>query len=272
MALLPDRMLNRLRVAAARQHIVTAVGSLDALRRAVHERAGCLAIIDPGLIAEPGELDDRRRRTIDGVVSLRHGASAANVLLYLSQTSRDLPLLLPLVERGYPYVIEAVDDQPAALLDRIARVAMLPIQVAFFALVSEGLSRLAPNPRAAIESLMRAPEEFPSPGDVQRASRVTRRTLDRALERAALPRLHDLLVAARYVHAYALARFHDYSFKQVAAHLGMPQQAALTRLIRAVTDLSPTEWRVSASDTTVATDLKRWLSRRTRAATAKRSS
>ena len=101
------------------------------------------------------------------------------------------------------------------------------------------LQRLAPRFRAmptnvtrAIERLVHTPAAFHGVSDLATAANVSRRTIYRECERAALSSPRELVAGARVLRAYAFLRESDYSIEDVAAHLRFSSPHHLTKTMR----------------------------------------
>ena len=234
-ALLPAPLLSHLRVVLAGEHELTAITGWNELVPIVRSRPVDAAIVDP---------------LVDGVIRLGEVQSVLvryrtfPVVVYTVLTPETLKATVELANWGVQHVVlRGFDDEPRRfrrLLDRLPAYAMSDMVLTKLA---ESLAE-APGPlAAAVRRLFEAPHSFRYVRDLADAAGMTRRNLDRWLDRIGLAPARTLLVAARLVRAYHYTRDPGYLLGDVATKLGYSEPRIFAHHVKEATGLLPSVWR-----------------------------
>jgi hypothetical protein len=144
---------------------------------------------------------------------------------------RHAALLLPEIDRLPSLIRDAVED---ALRGALARRVLAELEASALT--------LPPRLHDALLQLFLQPEQFLDVPAVALAARMARRSFDRTLVGAGMPRGLALMSAARVVAAYQLMRTHAATLRQIASAFGDPSDERLRRDIRELTDCTPTQF------------------------------
>lgn len=227
LALLPDLLLARLRIALGQEHAVVAVTGLDAFELMLRRRPIDVAVIDPHLAGEDG---------VDALLDAAVRHPSLVVVAYMSVSPSGMRLAVELASRGVRHVVlKDHDDEPDALR---ARIESLPADAMTGQMLSALASPLADLPlpiAGAVERLFRAPHTMLGVEDLVRAAGLPRRSFDRALERAGFASARQLVRSARVLRAYVYLRNGRYTPDEVAQRLGYASPQQCWRHVKLVT-------------------------------------
>jgi AraC-like DNA-binding protein len=219
----------------AGEHELIAIGGWHELIPAVRSRPVDVAIVDP---------------LVDGVIRVGEVQSlllryrTLPVVVYTVLTPETLKATVELANWGVQHVVlRGFDDEPRrfrSLLDRLPAYAMADT---ILAKLSEPLAEAPGSLAAAVRRLFQAPHSFRHVCDLAEAAGMTRRNLDRWLDRIGLAPARTLLVAARLVRAYHYTRDPGYLLGDVATKLGYSEARIFAHHVREATGLLPSVWR-----------------------------
>jgi AraC-like DNA-binding protein len=169
----------------------------------------------------------------DGILALREQYRSVPCVVYSILAAQTLRPLIELGRDGMEQVVlYGVDDDPRHLRRVLERQPGV-------ALAEKLLSRLRPRFRSlpadvtrAIEQVIHTPAAFQGVPDLAAAAHVSRRTIYRECERAALASPREVIAGARVLRAYAFLRESDYSIEDVAEHLRFSSPHHLTKTMR----------------------------------------
>lgn len=183
---------------------------------------------------------------IDEVRALLQQYPTLPVVVYTSLTPETLKATVELARCGVHHVVlRGFDDEPARfrlLLERLQANRLSGI-------VMQGLGpHLEEAPqllRRAVQRLFEAPHVFHGVEDLAFAAGMTRRNLDRWLERLDLASARMLILGARLTRAVFYMRDPGYLLDDITRKLGYSSPRLFARQVRAATGLTPTMLRES---------------------------
>lgn len=234
-ARLSPPLLAHLRVVVGRDHTLIPVDGWAELAEVVRTWPVDVAVIDPRADGKGGavELQELLRRY-----------PSLPAVLYTALTPESLKATVELAKGGVQHVVlrgfddeprrfrELLERQPAyALSDSIVERLALPL-----ATVPMPLSR-------AIGQLFRAPHTFHGVRDLADAAGMTRRSVDRWLDRVGLAPARTVVLGARLARAYYYMRDPGYLLEDVTKKLGYASHRLFARQVREVMGLTPSELR-----------------------------
>ncbi len=169
----------------------------------------------------------------DSIRSLRDQYRSVPFVVYSVLAAHTLKPLIELGRDGMEQlVLYGVDDDPRQLRRVLERQPGV-------ALAAKLISRLRPKFRTlpaevtrAIERVIHTPAAFKGVPDLAAAANVSRRTIYRECERAALASPREIIAGARVLRAYAFLRESDYAIEDVATHLRFSSPHHLTKTMR----------------------------------------
>jgi AraC-like DNA-binding protein len=211
-------------------HSVTSAATWDALMRDIERRRCDVAIVDP--CAGGDHLAANRLGMLERASTI---ATGVPVVGYLSVTVAGMRAVHSLARFGASdFVIRGVDDSADALTGAVHRAffastarRVVSVAGARFAILPGGVAR-------ALELAFRHPQCVRSVGDLAKAARITRRSLDRWLARAGLSSARLLLSCARANAAFHLLADGSVRAAEAASLVGYTSTRSLTRELSAI--------------------------------------
>lgn len=227
-------LLSHLRVALD-EHVLTVSDDWNDLTETVRTRPVDVVIVDP---RAGGTVQ------IDEVRALLHRYPTLPVVVYTSLTPETLKATVELARCGIHHVVlRGFDDEPVRFRELIERLPAHRLSD----IVMRGLEpRLEGAPqllRRAIGRLFEAPHGFHGVEDLAFAAGMTRRNLDRWLERLGLASARMLILGARLTRAVFYMRDPGYLLDDITRKLGYASSRLFARQVRAATGLTPTMLR-----------------------------
>jgi AraC-like DNA-binding protein len=237
-ARLSPPLLSHLRAALEHEHALTVVRDWDELAAVVRSRPIDVVVADP---KADGKLETAGLRTLLG----RH--PTVPVVVYTALTPETLKAAVELAKLGVQHVVlRGFDDEPSRLRELVERV---PASRLSDIALRELLPRLDAGPallKRAVTRLFESPHAFQSVDDLAVAAGMTRRNLDRWLDRLGLASARMLLLGARLTRAVYYMRDPGYLLDDITKKLGYPSARLFARQVRAATGLTPTMLRERA--------------------------
>lgn len=230
-AYLSSSLASHLRIVVGREHSLTEAGDWEALSRCIRSRPADVVVLDP---REGGALrTEEIRQLLEQYASLP-------VVIYTTLSPESLQAIVELAKHGVQHVVlRGFDDEPRrfrALLDRLPAYAM---GEQLLEALAEPLGGTPPPLVRAVERLFRSPHDFQDVGDLATAAGMTRRSLDRWLDRAGVSSAKMLVVGARMLRAYHYMRDSGYLLEDVALKLGYPTARLFARQMRLLMGHTP---------------------------------
>lgn len=236
---LPPLLLSHLRIVLGREHSVIAVDRWDELETTVRKETADLLVADPR--AEGTVRLDELRTTIRNFPSLP-------VVIYTILAPETLGATVELAKLGVRHVvIRNFDDEPRRFRDLLERQPAYAMSDAVLTAIAKPLGAVPAELARAIERLFRVPHQFKDVNDLASAAGLTRRSLDRWLERAGLSSARMLVLGARLLRAYFYMQDPGRSLDDVVERLGYGSSRLFARQVRAATGLTPSALRQSLS-------------------------
>jgi AraC-like DNA-binding protein len=228
-------LLAHLRTVATREHLVHAADDWNVLRTLVRERPIDVAVVDPRADGTSG---------VDAVATILATYPSLPLVVYTSLSSETVKATVELAKLGVQHVVlRGFDDEPRRFLELLERQPAFAMTEAVLQRIGGSLARL-PLPLArAITQLFRSPLGFDDVEDLAAAAGMTRRTLDRWLERVDLGSGKRLVAGARLLRAYHYMRDPGYELLDVVRKLGYSSPRVFARQVRAATGLTPSVLR-----------------------------
>jgi AraC-like DNA-binding protein len=234
-ARLSPPLLSHLRVALENQHALTVVDGWIELAEAVRTQPIDAVVVDP---RAHGKVE------IEEICALTGRYPTLPIVVYATLTPEILKAMVELAQHGIHHVVlRGFDDEPRRLRELIER---LPAH-RLTGIVLQGLSpRLTGGPpllHRAVVRLFEAPHAFRGVQDLAFAAGMTRRNLDRWLDRLGLASARLLILTARLTRAMYYMRDPGYLLDDITRKLGYTSPRLFARQVRAATGLTPSMLR-----------------------------
>jgi len=226
LACVPPEPLERLRAVCGGRHRVIAALDWEDVAGSMQHHAVDVIVVDPRF-GGPATL------TVAQVLALRRAYPSTPFVIYTALDERTLPAIIALGRDGIEeLVLVDVDDEPQQLCAIFERQPGAKLSDALAAALAPQLQLLPPDVAAAIERAIHTPAAFDSVPDLASAAKVSRRTIYRECERAALSSPRELLAASRALRAYALLREGNLGIEDTAEALRFSSPHHLTKTMR----------------------------------------
>lgn len=226
LACIPAEPLERLRAICGGRHRVIAALDWDGVAGSMKLHPVDVIVVDPRFGVESA-------RRVEPVLKLRREYPSTPFVIYTALTDETLPAIIELGRDGIEHlVLIDVDDEPKQLCAVFERQPGAKLSDALAAALAPRLQQLPPDVAAAIERVIHTPAAFDSVPDLAAAAKVSRRTIYRECERAALASPRELLAASRALRAYALLREGNLGIEHTAAALRFSSPHHLTKTMR----------------------------------------
>lgn len=222
----PAESLERLRAVCGGAHNVFAALDWEDVSGSMKRHPVDVIVVDPrfGGSASP---------TVAPILELRRSYPSTPFVMYTALDAQALPAIITLGRAGIQQlIILNVDDEPKQLCAIFERQPGAGLSDALFAALAPQLAQLPPDVAAAVERAIHTPSAFDSVPDLAAAAKVSRRTIYRECERAALASPRELLAASRALRAYALLRDGNMAIEDVADALRFSSPHHLAKTIR----------------------------------------
>lgn len=239
LARLSPPLLSQLRAALRHEHSLAVADDWRVLTRAVRRQPVDVAVVDPRAdgVLRTGELR---------ALLLMH--PSLPVLMYSSLSAETVHVTAELAPLGLQHVVlRTFDDDALRLRELLERMVVYGVADELLMRLS---SRLAEGPVVlgrAVERLFREPQHFGSVNDLAAAADLTRRSLDRWLERQGVASARVLIAVARLARAYHYLRDPGYMAEDVARKMGYASPRLFASQTREATGLNPSVLRQELS-------------------------
>ncbi|MDQ6886402.1 MAG: AraC family transcriptional regulator [Gemmatimonadota bacterium] len=218
-----------------RDHTLIVVEAWTELAEIIRTHPVDVAIVDPRA--------DGTVRTAE-LKALMSQYQSLPVVVYTSLTPDTLKATLELAKYGVQHVVlRGFDDEPQRFRELLERQLAYAMGDQVLEQLAEQMAVLPAVLVKAIARLFNAPHAFQSVRDLAMAAGMTRRTLDRWLDKAELAPARTLLMGARLARAYHFMRDPGYLLEDVTKKLGYPTPRLFARQVRDATGLAPSELR-----------------------------
>jgi AraC-like DNA-binding protein len=236
-AYLPPPLLSHLRIVVGGDHDVAAVERWEELDEVVRLRPVDVAIIDPR--TEGSTRAEELRALLERYPSLP-------VVVYTALVPEALKATVELAKHGVQQVVlRGFDDEPRRFRELIDGLPAYTMGERVLAALAPRLAGAPPELARAIERAFRAPHTFQDVRDLAIAAGMTRRRVDRWLDRIGLASARMLVVAARLIRAYHFMRDPGRSLDDIWKKLGYGGSRLFIRQVKAATGLTPSLLRES---------------------------
>jgi AraC-like DNA-binding protein len=235
-ALLPRNLLQHLRLVLGEHHALSAAGDAAALDALLRSADADVLVLDPAM--RDGEWQ--------GVLEELLGAHPeVPAIAYTTLTPEAMRRMVRLARAGLQHVVlNRFDDEPSRFLDLIERAPAQPLAEAMLRELAMPLSGLPALVVRAIEQMFRSPARVKSVQELSNQAGMVPRTLQRHLMPVGL-QPGQLLMAARLLRVYTLAREPGVQIKAVAKKLSYSDPSHLTEQLREWTGCSLREVRTT---------------------------
>jgi AraC-like DNA-binding protein len=171
--------------------------------------------------------------TFAPVLELRRIYPSTPFVIYTTLEASTIPAIVTLGLSGINQLIIAdVDDEPKQLCAIFERQPGARLSDDLASALSAHLAQLPPEVAAALDRVIHTPSAFESVPDLAAAANVSRRTIYRECERAALASPREIIAASRALRAYALLRDGDMAIEDVSEALGFSSPHHLAKTMR----------------------------------------
>ena len=253
-ARLSSPLLAHLRIALDDSFVLTATAGWDDLFEAVRTKPVDVVVADP---RADGSIQVEPLRTLLGRYP------TLPVVLYASLTPESLKATVELAKYGVQHVVlRGFDDEPGRLRELLSRLAAYRLSESVVRGLTPYLADAPPLLARAIARLFESPHRFHSVEDLARAAGMTRRNLDRRLERCGLASARMLILGARLVRAFYYMRDPGFMLEDITKKLGYTSPRLFARQVRAATGLTPSTLRSSVIPEEFTVQLTAMLCRR----------
>lgn len=234
-ARLPSPLLSHLRVALDDEHALTVADGWSDLIEVARTRPIDIVVADP---RADGKIQ------IDEVRVLLGRYPTLPVVVYTSLTPESLKATVELAKHGVRHVVlRGFDDEPRRLRELIERLPAHRFSDIVLQGLAPNLERAPELLRRAIARLFEAPHAFQGVEDLAAAAGMTRRNLDRWLDRLGLASARMLLLGARLTRAMFYMRDPGYLLDDIIRKVGYASPRLFARQVRAATGLTPSMLR-----------------------------
>jgi AraC-like DNA-binding protein len=235
-AYLPDQLLRPFRAVVRGVHAVHDVMGLSELEGALRFYPIDVAIIDPQLVG----LD-----SLPALVAVLARHSSVHVIAYTTVSPDAVRAHGVLAAHGYRHLmLRGFDDSPEAIRTLLDALPADTLTELLLPMIDELLRKVPPSLAHAIEELLRAPHTIASVDELARTAVMSRRTFDRALERAGVAPGWMIVRVARVVRAYHYLRTARASVRDVASKLGYATERGFANEVHIVSGFLPSSLAV----------------------------
>lgn len=234
-ARLSPPLLSHLRTVVRHEHVLVAARDWSELAEIVRARPIDAVVVDPRA---------EGKTSIDPVRSLLGRYTSLPVIVYMVLTPETLQAAVELAKYGVSHVVlRGFDDDPRRFLELLkALPANRLIEIALRKL-SPRLSEGPPLLHRAVARMFESPQAFQNVGDLAFAAGMTRRNLDRWLDRLGVASARTLILGARVTRAIYYLRDPGYLMGDITRKLGYDSPRLFARQVRAATGLTPSRLR-----------------------------
>ena len=236
-AYLTPPLLSHLRTIIGSEHGVVAVDRWERLDDVVRLQPVDVAILDPR--CEGGIRAGDLQLLLERYPSLP-------VVVYTALAPESLKATVELAKYGVRHVVlRGFDDDPRRFRELIEGLPAYAMGERILGALAPKLVGVPLELARAVERAFRAPNSFHDVRDLAVAAGMTRRRVDRWLDRAGLASARMLVLAARLVRAYHFMRDPGRSLDDIWKKLGYGGSRLFARQVKAATGLTPSMLRDS---------------------------
>jgi AraC-like DNA-binding protein len=253
-ARLPLSLLFHLRTVLESEHSLTVVDGWDELIEVVRSRPIDVVIADPRA--------DGTIRTLE-LRALLGRYPTLPMVLYTSLSPESLKATVELAQCGAHHVVlRGFDDEPTRFRELLGRLPAFRLGEIVLRGLEMYLANGPPLLKRAITQLFEAPHGFQSVKDLALAAGMTRRNLDRWLDKIGLASARMLILGARVTRAFYYMRDPGYLLDDITKKLGYSSPRLFARQVRAATGLTPSLLRETVEPEVFMAQLTALLCRR----------
>ncbi|HUO51852.1 MAG TPA: helix-turn-helix domain-containing protein [Gemmatimonadaceae bacterium] len=210
-------------------------GGWEQLMALVRSRPVDVVVIDPraGGAAEFGPLFELLERW-----------PSLPVVVYTALAPEMLQRTVELARRGVrTVVLRGFDDEPRRFRELLERLPADRIGARAFESVADVLEGAGPIVRRAFTRLFESPHLVEDVESLAQSAGMTRRTLDRWLEKRGLASARRLIFSARLAQAWHYLGEEGFLLEDIARKVGCGSSRAFARQVRAATGMAPSRLR-----------------------------
>lgn len=250
---LPAPFVSQLRIALEGKHALTVVDGWTELTEIVRSRPIDAVILDPRI---DGAIET------DAVRQLMARYPTLPVVVYTLLTPELLRATVDLAHLGIRHlVLRGFDDEPRRVRELFERLPAQQLSDIVLQGLAPQLDAAPPMLKRAITKLFDAPHTFRNVDDLATAAGMTRRNLDRKLDRLGLASARMLILGARLTRAMHYMRDPGYLLDDITKKLGYASARLFARQVRAATGLTPSMLRERGQPEQLVRELTEQLSR-----------
>lgn len=232
---LPNTSLAFLRRVIGNENVLTAASGWDDLLTIVRRRPVDVVVIDPrtdqGTDFEP-------------LYALMERYSTLPVVVYTALAPETLRSTVELAQRGVRHVVlRGFDDEPRRFRELLDRLPAHRLGSEALATIADVLNGASPLLQRALARMYESPHLVSDVESLAHSAGMTRRTLDRWLEKNALASARVLIFTARLAQAYHYLGEKGFLLDDVTKKLGYASPRVFARQVRATTGLAPSVLR-----------------------------
>ena len=234
-ARLPAPSIAFLRRVIGDENVLTAASGWDDLIAAVRRRPVDVVVIDPraGGIAELGPLHELLERY-----------PSLPVVVYTALAPETLRQTVELAQRGVRHVVlRGFDDEPRRFRELLERLPARRLGGEALESVADLLEDASPLLRRAFARMYESPHLVDDVESLAHSAGMTRRTLDRWLEKRGLASARMLIFTARLAQAYHYLGEEGFLLDDITKKLGYATPRVFSRQVRAAMGLAPWDLR-----------------------------
>ena len=234
-ARLPPTLLTYLRRVLGDEHVLTAVGGWAELLGAVRQRPIDVLVVDPR--ADGGS-------EFEPLYALMERYPSMPVVVYTTLAPETLRTAVELAKRGVRHVVlRGFDDEPQRLRDLLEQLPAHRLGGEAYASIAGALEGSMPLLQRALARMFERPHLIQGVESLASAAGMTRRNLDRWLEKRGLASARILIFSARLAQAYHYLGERAFTLDDITKKLGYASPRVFSRQVRATMGLSPSALR-----------------------------
>lgn len=228
---LPPQSLAYLRRVVGDENVLTAAGGWDELVSTVRRRPVDVVVIDP---------KTDRGTEFGPLYELMERYSTLPVVVYTALAPETLRSTVDLAQRGVRHVVlRGFDDEPRRFRELLERLPAHRLGGEALGSIADVLQDASPLLQRAFARMFESPHLVDDVESLAHSAGMTRRTLDRWLEKRNLASARMMIFSARLVQAYHYLGEKGFLLDDITRKLGYASPRVFSRQVRATTGLAP---------------------------------
>lgn len=232
---IPDPSLAFLRRVVGDENVLTATSGWDDLITVVRRRPVDVVVIDPRT---------ERGTEFGPLYELMERYATVPVVVYTALAAETMRQAVELAQRGVRHVVlRGFDDDPRRFRDLLERLPAQRLGGEALASIGDVLPEMSPLVQRAFARMFESPHLVTDVESLAHSAGMTRRTLDRWLEKRGLASARMMIFSARLAQAYHYLGEKGFLLEDVTKKLGYTSPRVFSRQVRATTGLAPSVLR-----------------------------